>query len=166
MSAEDITVEAPKATLFVQRSVKVRDYETLVVGMHFPVELPIRAVFDGDDEAYYKTVDQAIRDGYVTVKGHIFDQLALPYEDKEGVLLEKVANAFGAAEVQQAPQAAPAAAAGGSPHPEFGTCKGCGGNQFWDNRPRKASGQYSEKSPDAKCRNKECAKGVWLKKGN
>lgn len=40
-------------------------------------------------------------------------------------------------------------------------CKKCGGNSFWNNRDKKASGQYSPKAPDYKCADKECGNGVW-----
>jgi len=48
-------------------------------------------------------------------------------------------------------------------------CEKCG-SEMWDNRPSKESGKYSPKSPDFKCKNKECNHAVWSgkdeKKGN
>lgn len=40
-------------------------------------------------------------------------------------------------------------------------CEDCGQTDFWDNRAKKASGEYKANSPDFKCKN--CSKGVWLK---
>lgn len=160
----ETVIEAPKATIYVERSVKIRDYESLKVGMHYPVDLPL-PVAPGDEAfgAYLTEVDSALRAGFVTVKGHIFDQLNLQYEDKNGVLVEKVAAHFeGAAEVQtHAPSRPASAPAAGQPE----SCEGCGGTSFYDNRAKKASGEFKSNSPDFKCRG--CQKGVWLtKKGS
>lgn len=168
-------IVAPKATLFVERKIQVRDYESLVVGMHYPVDLPTwnadGVILFGD---HLTQVDLAIRAAFVTVKSLIFEQLGLEYEDKNGVLIEKVASHFkGAAEVviQTAPSnvMVPAArqawsqpSAAGAAHPVFGTCAGCGGTEFWDNRESKASGKYKATAPDGKCKSKECSKGKWL----
>lgn len=40
-------------------------------------------------------------------------------------------------------------------------CPECGG-EMWDNRDKKASGQYSPKSPDAACKDKSCKGRVWV----
>lgn len=40
------------------------------------------------------------------------------------------------------------------------TCPKCSGETY-DNRPKKASGEYSAKSPDFKCKNKECGGVIW-----
>ncbi len=167
---EPVIVEAPKATLYVERSVKVRDYESLKVAMHFPVDLPVKVLYEdesGFDLGRYLTdLDDAIKAGFVTIKAHIFEQLGLEYEDKAGVLVEKVAAHFqGAAEVQPtaatAPTAPPAQRTAGMPE----KCAACGGTNFYDNRPKKASGQYKSTAPDFKCVNKDCGKGVWLRRG-
>lgn len=39
-------------------------------------------------------------------------------------------------------------------------CPVCHKN-MWDNRPKKASGEYSEKSPDFKCKDKTCGGVIW-----
>jgi len=39
-------------------------------------------------------------------------------------------------------------------------CPNCGG-QMWDNRPKKASGEFSPASPDFKCRDKACGGVIW-----
>jgi hypothetical protein len=36
---------------------------------------------------------------------------------------------------------------------------------MWDNRPKKASGQFSAKSPDFKCKNQDCGGVIWPPKG-
>lgn len=40
-------------------------------------------------------------------------------------------------------------------------CPKCGGGMF-DNREKKASGEFSERSPDLKCKDKECDLALWL----
>jgi hypothetical protein len=178
--ADDIApvIEAPKATIFIERKVSVRQYESLSASMHFPVDLPLRAVYPDGIEGtgeYLKELDQRVKDAFVTVKCHIFDQLGLEYEaNGSGVIVEKVTAQFGgAAEVvpaaprpaAQRATAAPVAAPpqSGVGHPDFGTCGKCGGTEWWDNREKKASGQYKPNAADAKCKNKECGSGKWLK---
>ncbi len=39
-------------------------------------------------------------------------------------------------------------------------CPKCG-QQMWDNRPKKQSGEYSPKAPDFKCSNRECGNALW-----
>lgn len=39
-------------------------------------------------------------------------------------------------------------------------CPKCNGD-VWDNRPKKASGEYKQNSPDFKCRNKACGGVIW-----
>lgn len=42
-------------------------------------------------------------------------------------------------------------------------CPSCGTNEVWDNRAKKASGKFSEKSPDYACKDKEgCGWTLWL----
>jgi hypothetical protein len=40
-------------------------------------------------------------------------------------------------------------------------CTACGGTEFWDNRNDKKN----PKSPDFKCKDKDCNEGYWLAKG-
>ena len=42
----------------------------------------------------------------------------------------------------------------------YNACPNCGG-PVWDNRAKKASGQFTPKSPDFTCRDKECAWAMW-----
>lgn len=44
-------------------------------------------------------------------------------------------------------------------------CPKCGG-AMWDNRPKKASGEYSAKSPDFKCKTKTCDGVIWPPKAD
>lgn len=43
------------------------------------------------------------------------------------------------------------------------TCPKCGGG-MWDNRAKKASGEFKPTSPDFACKDKKCKQGVWLEK--
>jgi hypothetical protein len=65
-------------------------------------------------------------------------------DDEEPAVLER-----------SAPPAASTAATESLP-----TCPACQG-QMWDNRPKKASGEYSPKAPDFKCRDRECDGKLW-----
>jgi len=42
-------------------------------------------------------------------------------------------------------------------------CPQCG-SEMWDNRPKKASGEFKKNSPDFKCKNKDCEFVIWPKK--
>jgi len=42
-------------------------------------------------------------------------------------------------------------------------CPDCGG-EMWDNREKKASGQFKPTSPDFACKDKQCGKAIWLEK--
>jgi hypothetical protein len=53
-----------------------------------------------------------------------------------------------------------AAASGGSPASLDLKCPKCSG-PVYDNRAKKASGEYKASSPDAKCRNKDCGGVIW-----
>lgn len=44
-------------------------------------------------------------------------------------------------------------------------CPDCGG-PMWDNRPKKAAGEFSPKAPDFKCKDKSCEGVVWPPKVN
>ena len=39
-------------------------------------------------------------------------------------------------------------------------CPNCGG-QMWDNRPKKAAGEFNPAAPDFKCRDKSCGGVIW-----
>lgn len=39
-------------------------------------------------------------------------------------------------------------------------CPNCGG-QMWDNRPKKATGEFNPAAPDFKCRDKSCGGVIW-----
>jgi hypothetical protein len=61
-----------------------------------------------------------------------------------------------------APQAPPRAMSHAAPSPQPAgfpqKCVKCGGTEFWDNRDRKRT----PRSPDFRCKNKDCGHGVWL----
>ena len=44
-------------------------------------------------------------------------------------------------------------------------CPKCNSSEMWDSRAKKASGQFNPKSPDFKCKNKECGHAIWTPKG-
>lgn len=68
---------------------------------------------------------------------------------------EHVTGEEGAATETRRATSANARAGGAVP-----SCPACG-KVMWDNRPKKASGEYSEKSPDFKCKDKTCGGVIW-----
>lgn len=46
--------------------------------------------------------------------------------------------------------------------PSAPKCDKCGG-AMWDNRAKKASGEFKDSSPDFSCKDKQCKHAVWLK---
>lgn len=165
VNASDVVMIEPlKASLFVERKVNDGDYGATTVGIHFPVELPLSS---GDSAADVLAVDAAIKEGFWIAKAHVFEQIGRKFEDKDGVLLEVIEKVFPNSQEVAAPRGGgnggnrpPVAPAAGMPD----ECEGCGGTDFYDNRPQKAEGKYSAKYPDFKCKNKDCAKAVWLSK--
>lgn len=169
----EVLIEAPKATLSIERSVQVRPYEQVKIGMFFPVNLPTGGPPFGDsdeEKAYYEAVDKAVQDGFTTIKSHVFQQLGLEFEVKNGIIVESLIQTFpGSVEAPpaanpngQAQQAykPPSAASPGVPE----SCPQCGGVGLYDNRADKASGKSKPTYPDFKCKDKACAKGIWLTK--
>ena len=75
------------------------------------------------------------------------------------------AKGFAPAPAPSAPPAAPRAAPrqASAPAPQAdgapASCRKCGGTEFWDNRDRKRT----PRSPDFRCRDRECGEGVWLR---
>lgn len=165
---DELAVETPlKATVFFERKVQVREYESAVAGVHIQADVPLGA--DGPQ------VEQAIMDAFFQAKSVVFEQLGIEFSlNDDGVVMETIRKHFGsvtegAAPDAPAPQAAVAPRAP-NPAPSGGNgkiqrqCKTCGvETPHWDNRPKKASGEYKEKSPDLKCAS--CNKGVWLRNG-
>lgn len=45
-------------------------------------------------------------------------------------------------------------------------CPICGHDKVWDNRPKKAAGQYKPTAPDFKCGDKECGGAAYVDKEN
>lgn len=64
-----------------------------------------------------------------------------------------------------APRPAPSSEPVGVKHHsgDVPTCAKCGG-AMWDNRPKKASGEFKPNSPDFACKDKTCKHAMWLEK--
>lgn len=143
---------------FTRKTAVGGQYNNNELSLYLPVEIPKLADFDGDAEAYFKQVDDNLRTGFTTAKALVLEQLGLEFEDVNGVIIEKVAAAFG---TTAAPAPAQRATAPAAPAASGRTCE-CGGSEFYDNRAKKASGDYKPNAPDEKC--KGCGKGYWDKK--
>lgn len=167
MADETVVIEAPKATLFVERKVSPKQYESLTVGLHFPAELPVRLEAD-TNASYAAACGAAVAEAFAVLKVQVYDQLGIEYSDNQGIIAEKVAEKMGG-RVEATPRPRPQVPVDGppagnmgpskTPHPDFGLCADCGGNEFWDNRENKRN----PKGPDYKCRDKACNKAGWLK---
>lgn len=134
------------------------------------IQFEIDPVADSDEVMIEKT-----RHAYLLARTHVFEQLGIPFQVSEGVAVELIGNAFPGAQVKSVPTSAPTpsaptptAPAATSPTPQAAgeapaVCSKCGTSEgFWDNRPKKASGDFNPRSPDFKCKNKSCGNGVWL----
>lgn len=155
-------IELPKATLYMGRKVSVKQYESLEIGLHLPVDLPLRTDED-TDASYALAVGEAVRNGFQILKVQVYDQLGLEYTDNNGVIAEKVAAVFPGSKVANTKAAIPKApAAPASPTPSGaaadGTvCPKCNGPMY-DNRKDKKN----PRQPDFKCKNyKECDGVIW-----
>lgn len=120
------------------------------------------------------------RQAFTQAKAIVFEQLGIDHTlDESGVVVEQVRRAFPGSVVEPAPQTQTDADAGGGtganpPFPsnttdpdqkrankEWATDRfGTNPSEFYDNRPKKASGEYSSKSPDVK--HKASGIGVWF----
>lgn len=49
-----------------------------------------------------------------------------------------------------------------TPKPVRETCPACESSEVWDNRPKKRKGEFSAKSPDYACKDKECGWSLWI----
>lgn len=165
---EPVVIVAPKATVYVERAIQVRQYEPLKVGIHFPVDLPLVEV---EGEGYHDAVDAAIKAAFFTAKAHVYEQAGVKFEDKDGVLVEMVTAKFeGSAEVVSSPRptAVPPPSSGDTrqgPNPATAgpvpPCPDCGSDQ-WDNRVKKYLGEYKPSASDFRCKSKSCGKSHWI----
>lgn len=167
MSEAEVVVTAPKATVYVERSIQVRQYESLKVGIHYPVELPM-PTDDVHDGVWLEQVNNAIKGAFFTAKAHVYEQAGVKFDDKDGVLVEMVTAKFeGAAEVVASPRPSGASTAVQAERPTVApaptpassgdkACPECGG-AMWDNR----EGKKNPKAPDFKCKRADCDGIIW-----
>jgi hypothetical protein len=135
--------------------------------------------FDIDPTAGGEAVIASARAAAVQAKAVVFEQLGIDHTlDESGVVVEQVRRAFPGSVVEPAPQAsaAPAASDTGSEPPfpanttdadqkkankDWATSRYASNpSEFYDNRPKKASGEYKANSPDLK--HKGSGIGIWL----
>ncbi len=179
------TTTQPLGTVIFNRKVQVRPYESAEAGIYLQFELPD---MNGDRDAYGREVLAKIQDAFMQAKAAVFDELGIEFSVEEGgVVREVIREAFGqVTEVAAAPKprqitastAAPQAAAAPSadepPHDPATTDKGeikanrawakarltTHPDEFWDNREKKASGQYKQNAADFK--HKDTGIPVWV----
>lgn len=152
--AAKLTVEQvmqPKVTVGFERSVSVRPYESAKASVFIQADVPI-----GYDA---KQLEQGLRDAFFQAKAQVFEQLGLEFEINEhGVVIELLKNAFGPVEVVPLGQGTTQDV----PPTTNGAALVCGNNpshKMWDNREKKARGEYKASAPDAKC--SDCDFKLW-----
>ena len=147
--SDSTVVEAPHITVYFARKINDGNFGATEVGIHFPVD-----VADTEPETM-----ERLYHVLAVAKATVYGQLGIEYTMDGQIVVEKVERAFpNSTEAPAASAPRPAASApSGSPHAVFGTCAGCGGTDFWDNRQTKKGRQ-----PDGKCKNRTCNKGIWL----
>lgn len=160
--SEDVVVEAPKATLFIERKVSPKQYESLTVGLHFPVELPLPAATDSP-ASYAAACAVALTEGFAVLKVQVYDQLGIEYTDNNGVIAENIAakipgSTVAASTFKPVPTVSQASTAGAQSG-DVPSCPDCSGAMY-DNRV----GKRNPKGPDYKCKSTACNKAVWIKK--
>ena len=177
---------AALGTVEYSRTVKVRDYESAKATVAIQFEIP---AMNGDTAAHGQTILAAAQTAMFQAKTLVFDELGIKFNvDEGGVIREAIRSTFGQVTEVSAPAtpmpvtAPPVAIAAtstpmGSTNPPFDARTqdaeqkranakwakdrfSSNPDEFYDNRDKKASGEYSPKSPDFK--HKDSGIGVWL----
>lgn len=186
MSEEEI--QTVSGSVRFTRKIQVRQYETAEASI--TIEFGIEDDPNMAVEDKLASIRAAARSAFFQAKGLVFEELGLEFTvDDNGVVMEAVRNTFGnVTEVkQELPSAATSEAitnnltqAVGSvadsnpPFPATTTDKAQKAansewakaryathpNEFFDNRPKKASGEYKSNAPDVK--HKDTKIGVWF----
>lgn len=141
-------IQAPKVTVGFERSVSVRPYETMKASVFIQAEVPIG--YTAED------LERGLRDSFFQAKAQVFEQLGIEFEISEhGVVMEVLTKAFGPVEQVPQEQAAPSSNGDGGKL----VCGNNPGHKMWDNRAKKASGEYKSSAPDGKCA--DCDYKAW-----
>jgi hypothetical protein len=175
MTTEAVTVEERTLKGTVSFTRKISD------GNYGGSEFFMAVQFDIDPTAGGEAVIASARAAAVQAKAVVFEQLGIDHTlDESGVVVEQVRRAFPGSVVEPAPQAStPAPSAAGEvgsepPFPanttdadqkkankDWATSRYASNpSEFYDNRPKKASGEYKQNSPDLK--HKGSGIGIWL----
>lgn len=140
-------IQAPKVTIGFERSVSVRPYETAKASVFIQAEVPIGYTAE--------ELEKGLRDSFFQAKAQVFEQLGIEFEISEhGVVRELLTKTFGPVEMVE--QEAPASNGNGN------GALVCGNNpshKMWDNRQKKAAGEYKATAPDGKC--SQCDFKAW-----
>lgn len=140
-------IQAPKVTVGFERTVSVRPYESMKASVFIQAEVPIGYTAE--------QLEQGLRDSFFQAKAQVFEQLGIEFEISEhGVVMELLKKSFGPVERQTSDrmmeegEAAPAALNGS---PGSLVCGNNPSHKMWDNRQKKAAGEYKPSAPDGKC---------------
>jgi len=147
-------IAQPKVTVGFERTVKIRDYEPMKASVYIQADVPIGYTA--------KELEQGLRDAFFQAKAQVLEQLGLEFEISEhGVVMELLTKAFGPVEMVQGATAQLQDNASAQPtmNSDTITCERDRSHKVYDNRPKKAAGEYKPSAPDAKC--SQCDWKLW-----
>lgn len=187
-ATENPNIETNTGSVRFTRKVQVRPYEVAEASITVAFDIPSDP--DLSPEALNSQLIANARSAFFSAKALVFEELGLEFVVSDnGIVTEVVERHFGnVTEVAQVPQAAPTplstvaaefaeATQGGSDTPPYSPTtqnkgeKGANSrwakeryathpHEFFDNRPKKATGEYKANAPDVK--HKDTKIGVWL----
>jgi hypothetical protein len=144
-------VQQPKVTVGFERSVSVRPYETAKASVFIQAEVPIGYTA--------KELEQGLRDAMFQAKAQVFEQLGIEFEINEhGVIMELLQKSFGPVDIVKEDATASASSIQSNGNGAL-VCGNDASHKMWDNRAKKASGEYKATAPDGKC--SQCDFKAW-----
>lgn len=149
-------IQAPKVTVGFERSVQVRPYESAKASVFIQAEVPLGYTA--------QELEGGLRDAFFQAKAQVFEQLGIEFEINEhGVVMELLTKSFGPVDVVKERDAGPQGENLNDPPASNGsgpiTCERDRSHRVFDNRQKKAAGEYKPSAPDAKC--SQCDWKLW-----
>jgi len=137
-------IQQPKVTVGFERSVSVRPYETAKASVFIQADTPIGYTPE--------QLETSLRDAFFQAKAQVLEQLGLEFEINEhGVVIELLKKAFGPVEMVTNGDATANVMPTNGDGSSSLVCPNDTSHKVWDNRPKKARGEYKPSAPDGKC---------------
>lgn len=137
-------IQAPKVTVGFERNVSVRPYESMKASVFIQADVPLGYTPE--------QLEAGLRDAFFQAKAQVLEQLGLEFEINEhGVVMELITKAFGPVEKVEEDANNNRAAGPVGTNGQSLVCGNDPGHKMWDNRAKKASGEYKPSAPDGKC---------------